>query len=156
MKVAIKRVYEEPKESDGTRILVDRLWPRGLTKEKARVDIWLKDIAPSNELRKWFAHDAKKWKEFQARYKDELKSNAAQLAVLKQEAEKGPVSLLFGAKDIATQRSGGSAEADRLEVNFPIPALAKPGHGVPRSKMKSGRDPRVRIEAAGLLAVVAH
>jgi len=100
MKVAIKRVYEEPKESDGTRILVDRLWPRGLTKQRARVDIWLKEIAPSNELRKWFAHDAKKWNEFQARYKDELKSNSESLAVLKQEARKGPVSLLFGAKDV--------------------------------------------------------
>jgi len=100
MKVAIKRVYEEPKESDGTRILVDRLWPRGLTKQRARVDIWLKEIAPSNELRKWFAHDAKKWNEFQARYKDELKSNSEPLAVLKQEARKGPVSLLFGAKDV--------------------------------------------------------
>jgi len=99
MKVAIKRVYEERKESDGTRILVDRLWPRGLTKEKAGVDLWLKDLAPSNELRKWFAHDPRKWAEFQARYKNELKSHAAQIAELKQEAAKGPVTLLFGAKD---------------------------------------------------------
>jgi len=100
MKVAIKRVYEEPKESDGSRILVDRLWPRGLSKEKARVDLWLKDIAPSNELRKWFAHDAKKWPEFQERYKDELKSHSAQFAELKQHAAKGPVTLLFAAKDV--------------------------------------------------------
>ncbi len=99
MKVSIKRVYEEPAESDGTRILVDRLWPRGLTKERARVDIWLKEIAPSNELRKWFAHDPKKWPEFQSRYKEELRSHAEQLAVLKQEARKGPVTLLYGAKD---------------------------------------------------------
>jgi uncharacterized protein YeaO (DUF488 family) len=70
-----------------------------LTKEKARVDIWLKEIAPSNELRKWFAHDPKKWTEFQARYKDELKSHAAQFALLRQEAAKGLVTLLFGAKD---------------------------------------------------------
>lgn len=99
MKVQIKRVYEEPKGSDGMRILVDRLWPRGLTKEKARVDLWLKEIAPSNELRKWFAHDPKKWTEFQARYKDELKSDAEQLAVLKKEAAKGPVTLLYAAHD---------------------------------------------------------
>jgi uncharacterized protein YeaO (DUF488 family) len=100
MKVAIKRVYEEPNESDGTRILVDRLWPRGLTKKKARVDLWLKEIAPSNELRKWFAHDPKKWNEFQERYKDELRSHAAQFALLKQEAAKGPVTLVFAAKDM--------------------------------------------------------
>ena len=99
MKVAIKRVYEEPKDTDGTRILVDRLWPRGLTKEKAKVDLWLKEIAPSNELRKWFAHDAKKWTEFQARYKQELKSHTEQFALLKQEAAKAPVTLLYGAKD---------------------------------------------------------
>jgi len=99
MKVAIKRVYEEPKDSDGTRILVDRLWPRGLTKEKAKVDLWLKEIAPSNELRKWFAHDQKKWTEFQARYKDELKSHPDQFALLRQEAAKGPLTLLYGAKN---------------------------------------------------------
>jgi uncharacterized protein YeaO (DUF488 family) len=99
MTVAIKRVYEEPKDTDGTRILVDRLWPRGLTKEKAKVDLWLKEIAPSNELRKWFAHDAKKWTEFQARYKQELKSHTEQFALLKQEAAKAPVTLLYGAKD---------------------------------------------------------
>jgi len=99
MKVLIKRVYEEPKESDGTRILVDRLWPRGLKKENARVDLWLKEIAPSNELRKWFAHDPKKWTEFQARYKQELKSHAEQLDQLMQEVKKGPVTLLYGAHD---------------------------------------------------------
>jgi uncharacterized protein YeaO (DUF488 family) len=99
MKVAIKRVYDEAKESDGRRILVDRLWPRGLRKEKARVDLWLKEIAPSNELRKWFAHDVEKWGEFQARYQEELKSQAGPFALLKQEAAKGPVTLLFGAKD---------------------------------------------------------
>jgi uncharacterized protein YeaO (DUF488 family) len=99
MKVQIKRVYEEPQESDGTRILVDRLWPRGLTKEKAKVDLWLKDVAPSNELRKWFAHDPSKWTEFQARYKEELRSDAEPFASLKQELKKGPVTLVYGAKD---------------------------------------------------------
>jgi uncharacterized protein YeaO (DUF488 family) len=99
MNVAIKRVYEDPTESDGRRILVDRLWPRGLTKEKARVDIWLKEIGPSNELRKWFAHDPQKWPEFQKRYMQELKSQAAQLALLRHEASHGPVTLLYGAKD---------------------------------------------------------
>lgn len=97
--IAIKRVYEEAKESDGRRILVDRLWPRGLSKEKARIDVWLKDVAPSNELRKWFAHDATKWVEFQKRYAAELKGNPGPLAMLKQEVKKGPVTLLYGAHD---------------------------------------------------------
>src|SRR5271170_806433 len=97
--VRIKRVYAEPDDEDGKRILVDRLWPRGLTKEKARVDLWLKEVAPSNELRKWFAHDPAKWPEFKTRYKAELKHNPTQLAFLKQAIAKGPATLLFGAKD---------------------------------------------------------
>jgi uncharacterized protein YeaO (DUF488 family) len=99
MKIRLKRVYEDPSEEDGTRILVDRLWPRGLTKEKARVDLWLKEVAPSTELRKWFAHDPVKWPEFKARYKAELKHNSPQLAVLKQAITRGPTTLLYGAKD---------------------------------------------------------
>jgi uncharacterized protein YeaO (DUF488 family) len=99
MKLAIKRVYEEPDKDDGTRILIDRLWPRGLSKEKAHVDLWLKEIAPSTELRKWFAHDPAKWTEFKTRYRAELKHNSEQLAVLKQAIAKGPVTLLYGAKD---------------------------------------------------------
>jgi len=99
--VVIKRIYEEPSEGEGTRILVDRLWPRGLTKEKARVNLWLKEIAPSSDLRKWFGHDPKKWGEFQRRYLDELKTHSEQLALLMQEAAKGPVTLLFGARDVA-------------------------------------------------------
>jgi uncharacterized protein YeaO (DUF488 family) len=99
MKLAIKRVYEEPDKDDGIRILIDRLWPRGLSKEKAHVDLWLKEIAPSTELRKWFAHDPAKWTEFKTRYRAELKHNSEQLAVLKQAIAKGPVTLLYGAKD---------------------------------------------------------
>src|SRR5271154_3765718 len=97
--VRTKRVYAEPSPDDGKRILVDRLWPRGLTKEKARVDLWLKDVAPSNELRKWFAHDPAKWPEFKARYKAELKHSAPQLAILKQAVTRGTTTLLYGAKD---------------------------------------------------------
>ncbi len=99
MTIKIKRVYAEPEKSDGLRILVDRLWPRGLTKEKARVDLWLKEIAPSTVLRKWFAHDEKKWREFQSRYQDELKSHGEQLHLLKEKSAGGPVTLLFAAKD---------------------------------------------------------
>jgi uncharacterized protein YeaO (DUF488 family) len=99
MIIHLKRVYEEPAKSDGTRILVDRLWPRGLTKEKAHVDLWLKEVAPSDDLRKWFAHDPEKWPEFKARYKAELRHNRTQLALLKQAVTKGPATLVYGAKD---------------------------------------------------------
>ena len=99
MDIKIKRVYEQPDKDDGRRILVDRLWPRGLTKEKASVDLWLKDIAPSTELRKWFGHDPSKWREFKKRYLDELKGKSEQIQLLKQEMEKGAVTLVYGAKD---------------------------------------------------------
>jgi uncharacterized protein YeaO (DUF488 family) len=99
MTIKLKRVYEEPAKADGTRILVDRLWPRGLTKEKAHVDLWLKEVAPSTALRKWFAHDPAKWSEFKTRYRAELKQNPEQLALLKKAAAKGPATILYGAKD---------------------------------------------------------
>jgi uncharacterized protein YeaO (DUF488 family) len=95
----LKRVYDEPKKSDGKRILVDRLWPRGLTKEKARVDLWLKEIAPTTELRKWFNHEPEKWVEFQKRYRRELQANEEAVERLKQEMKKGAVTLVYGARD---------------------------------------------------------
>ncbi|MBS1754445.1 MAG: DUF488 domain-containing protein [Ferruginibacter sp.] len=99
MKLKIKRVYEKPGKEDGTRILVDRLWPRGLTKEKAAVDVWLKEIAPSTELRKWFGHDPKKWKAFIKRYTHELKQHEEQVSVLKEYLGKGVVTMVYAAKD---------------------------------------------------------
>ena len=99
MGIQIKRVYAEPEKSDGARILVDRLWPRGLSKEKAHVDLWLKEAAPSTDLRKWFAHAPEKWPEFQSRYIDKLKSHSAELALLKEKSARGVVTLLFGARD---------------------------------------------------------
>ncbi|MGN6195919.1 MAG: DUF488 domain-containing protein [Ginsengibacter sp.] len=99
MKIQIKRVYEKPDSKDGYRILVDRLWPRGLTKEKADLDLWLKDIAPSTELRKWFNHDPEKWKEFQKKYLKELKENQEAVNELKEHLKNGPVTLLYAAKD---------------------------------------------------------
>ena len=95
----IKRVYELPDKHDGRRILVDRLWPRGLTKEKASIDLWLKDIAPSTGLRKWFGHNPGRWEEFKERYLAELKGNSEQIQLLKQELDKGIVTLVYGAKD---------------------------------------------------------
>jgi len=99
--IKIKRIYETPAKEDGFRILVDMLWPRGLTKEKAKVDLWLKEIAPSNDLRKWFAHDPEKWKEFKNRYEKELKDKQDLLRKIKQmEKEKGVVTILYSTKEI--------------------------------------------------------
>jgi uncharacterized protein YeaO (DUF488 family) len=96
----LKRVYEEPKEDDGYRILVDRLWPRGLSKEKARIDLWMKEISPSNELRKWFSHDPGKWDDFKERYERELKGKEGLLNEVKQmEKEKGTITFLYSAKE---------------------------------------------------------
>ena len=99
MKVKIKRVYEQPSSDDGSRILVDRLWPRGLTKEKARVDLWLKEIAPSTELRKWFGHDPAKWKSFRVRYEAEIRDHDDLIEMLKDIARTGAITLLYGARD---------------------------------------------------------
>ena len=98
--IQTKRVYEKPDKADGFRILVDRLWPRGLTKERAQVDLWMKEIAPSDELRKWFGHEAEKWAEFEKRYRAELEKKKELFAEVKRlEKEHGRVTLLFGRKD---------------------------------------------------------
>jgi uncharacterized protein YeaO (DUF488 family) len=97
--VNIKRVYEEPKKSDGKRILVDRLWPRGLAKAEVKVDLWLKEIAPSTALRKWFSHEPSKWEEFKKRYSVELEKNNEQISLLEREVSEGKVTLVYGAKD---------------------------------------------------------
>jgi uncharacterized protein YeaO (DUF488 family) len=98
--ILTKRVYEKPAKTDGFRVLVDRLWPRGLTKDKAHVDLWMKEIAPSGELRKWFHHEEGGWGEFEKRYKAELAKKKAQLGELQKLAkEHGRVTLLFGSKD---------------------------------------------------------
>ena len=98
--IRIKRVYKEPAKDDGYRILVDRLWPRGLTKERARVDLWMKQIAPSDALRKWFGHEPEKWPEFAKRYRGELAKKKDLLKEVKRlEREHGLVTLLYGRKD---------------------------------------------------------
>ena len=99
MNIKLKRVYAQPEKDDGMRILVDRLWPRGLTKVKASVDLWLKDIAPSTELRKWFGHDPAKWKQFQTRYRKELREKKDALKLLKQKSKEQTVTLVYGARD---------------------------------------------------------
>jgi uncharacterized protein YeaO (DUF488 family) len=97
--IKIKRVYAPPSPVDGKRILIDRLWPRGVSKSTARIDVWLKDIAPSNQLRTWFNHDPDKWTEFAKRYRRELLEKANVLQDLRAEAGKGVITLLFAAKD---------------------------------------------------------
>jgi uncharacterized protein YeaO (DUF488 family) len=119
--VAIKRVYEPPSLGDGERILVDRVWPRGLSKAKAAIHHWLKDVAPSTALRRWFGHDPKRWDEFRRRYRAELAERSEALDELRGLARHGRVTLLFGARDIEHNQavvlqellSSGSKQASR-------------------------------------------
>lgn len=97
--VQLKRAYDPPKRSDGTRVLVDRIWPRGVKKADAEIQEWMKDIAPSSALRKWFGHDPKKWDEFRNRYRAELKERPEQLEHLRMLARKGPITLIYSARD---------------------------------------------------------
>ena len=95
----VKRVYEAPAQEDGLRVLVDRVWPRGLSKEKARIDHWLKEVAPSTALRQWFGHAPERWKEFRHRYRSELKRNLAPLDALRSLVRGKSATLVYGARD---------------------------------------------------------
>ncbi len=97
--IVLKRAYEEPSSNDGYRILVDRLWPRGLTKEAVNKNLWLRDIGPSTELRKWFGHDPAKWQEFKKKYIEELKEKQDLVNVIIDQAKETKVTLIYGAKD---------------------------------------------------------
>ena len=108
-RISIKRIYEPPSPADGRRILVDRLWPRGVSKANARLDSWMKDIAPSTELRRWFDHRPERWPEFRRRYIYELKENPA-LSTLRELAADRPVTLLYAAKDEAHNEAAVLAE----------------------------------------------
>lgn len=99
VQVQLKRIYEPPQKSDGYRVLVDRVWPRGLSKDAAQIDLWMKDIAPSTALRKWFNHDPARWVGFQEKYRAELHELGDKLDELRARAKKEPVTLLYGAKD---------------------------------------------------------
>ena len=98
--ISIKRAYDPPSASDGTRVLVDGLWPRGISKEKLKLDMWPKDVAPSASLRKWFSHDVARWTEFQRRYIAELKQNAAAWKPIADAAHDHHVTLVFSSKDV--------------------------------------------------------
>jgi len=97
--VRIKRIYVPAVQGDGCRILVDRLWPRGVSKAEARIDLWMRDIAPSTALRRWFNHDPAKWEEFCERYRAELREQQPLLDAVQQQAKEGPVTLVYSARD---------------------------------------------------------
>jgi uncharacterized protein YeaO (DUF488 family) len=113
MSIEVKRAYEPPAKSDGYRVLVDRIWPRGVTRDGLAIDAWLKDVAPSTALRKWFGHDPNKWDEFKRRYAQELEPHAAALGPLVERARAGRITLVFGAKD--TERNNAVALKEHLE-----------------------------------------
>lgn len=114
---AIKRAYEPPAAEDGQRILVDRLWPRGVSKVRLQLDAWLKDVAPSTELRKWFNHDPARWEEFERRYRTELQApeQVALLSAIAERAKHGTVTLIYGARD--SERNEAVVLRDVLEEN---------------------------------------
>lgn len=108
--IAVKRVYEAPAKADGERVLVDRIWPRGVSKEDAALALWLKDIAPSDALRKWFGHEPERWAEFRKRYWVELDGNMEAVALLRDVLREGKVTLLYGAHDEAHNNAVALAE----------------------------------------------
>ena len=119
LSITLKRVYDEAEPSDGTRVLVERLWPRGISKERARIDLWLKEVAPSSELRTWYGHDPAKFAEFRQRYEAELTSASGQadLARLRELAQQGPLTLVFAARD--TEHSNAVVLRDLLLHDTP-------------------------------------
>lgn len=131
----LKRVYEPAARSDGQRILVDRLWPRGLSKKNAAIDEWMKDIAPSNELRKWFAHDPKKWIQFKRRYREELKAHNDLVRRIATQAAHRRVTLVYAARD--EQHNDAVVLAEVLRAR-----IARAGTGSRKRKMPATRSAR--------------
>jgi uncharacterized protein YeaO (DUF488 family) len=113
MTIDLKRAYDPPAKSDGPRILVDRVWPRGIAKDDLHIDAWLRDLAPSTHLRKWFGHDATKWDEFRKRYARELEQRSEALEELVEKARAGHVTLVFSARD--TEHNNAVALRENLE-----------------------------------------
>jgi uncharacterized protein YeaO (DUF488 family) len=125
MSIHLKRAYDKPARNDGQRILVDRLWPRGVSKNEAGIDLWLKDISPSSALRKWFNHDPEKWLEFKTRYFQELATQADVLEMLAAKAQAGWVTLVFAAKN--EEFNNAVAIKEYLEKHLP---RQKAGHQI--------------------------
>ncbi len=122
--IAIKRVYDRPEPSDGTRFLVERLWPRGVKKDTLRLDGWLKEVAPSDALRRWFGHDPAKWQEFQRRYCAELASNPEAWQPILEAAQRGNVTLLYSARD--AEHNNALALKDCVEKSLRAAAERRP------------------------------
>jgi len=121
--IRIKRVYAPPAETDGVRFLMDRLWPRGISKAAARIDEWRKDLAPSNVLRKWFGHDPSKWEEFQSRYRNELESAGKmdELRILGERARRETITLVYAARDEVRNNAVVLKElVEALSVHSPV------------------------------------
>lgn len=116
MSIHLKRVYEQPRRGDGYRVLVDGLWPRAVNRKTAKIDLWLKEVAPSAELRQWFNHDPKKWSQFKARYFRELNKNSETVAGLVKKAGNRRLTLLFAARD--TEHNNAVALRAYLEREF--------------------------------------
>jgi uncharacterized protein YeaO (DUF488 family) len=111
--INLKRAYDPAAKTDGERILVERLWPRGVSKDRAKIDLWLKEVAPSTELRKWFGHDPEKWRQFRRRYAAELKEKVDVIKMLKQKAKRGRVTFVYAARD--EEHNGALALKEFLE-----------------------------------------
>jgi uncharacterized protein YeaO (DUF488 family) len=107
---SIKRVYEPAEASDGARVLVDRLWPRGVSKQEAGISLWLKDVAPSSPLRKWFGHDPKRWSDFRRKYREDLERNDDAVTQIRDLAKQGPVTLIYSARDVVHNQAQVLAE----------------------------------------------
>jgi len=118
MPILIKRVYDPPEKQDGYRVLIDRLWPRGMKKEVARIDEWFKEIAPSNELRKWYSHEPAKWEEFKRRYFKELEGHRETVEQLGRKASQATVTFLFSSKE--TRLNNAVALKEYIETNFKL------------------------------------
>lgn len=130
--IRLKRVYEPPSPADGTRVLVERLWPRGASKENAAIDLWLKEVAPSTELRQWFAHDPAKWKEFKARYKVELRESPEAVRLLLQKSREGTITLVYAARD--QEHNGALVLKDYLQARG---RRTKSGSQSPKGRRKT-------------------
>lgn len=140
--IRIKRVYDKPAETDGCRVLVDRLWPRGIKRAALRLDTWLKEVAPSNELRRWFNHEPARWPEFQRRYRLELEAHPESWAPLLEQARRGTVTLLYSARD----PEHNNAVVLRDFLNSKLAELPRRSRARPRRKTPSAplRHPRSR------------
>jgi uncharacterized protein YeaO (DUF488 family) len=117
MIVRTKRVYEPPSAADGYRVLIDRLWPRGVSKEKARIDEWARELAPSDQLRRWFGHRPERFEQFKRRYTDELRDQADQISALRRRARTGTVTIVYAARD--SDHSNAAVVAPILKRGFP-------------------------------------